>query len=131
MRKRLSRLLWFQALAMLLVSGMPLVVSGGEVPEEISSQWKFDPKQVSLRWDSEGKTLTFRQGIKKVIIRGPSDLYRLPYRVAFESGMEESAVLLILSDGNPTHLTGKVIDQNETANPQVYVVNPVGVIVGK
>ncbi len=115
---------------MLSVSGMPLAVSGGEVPEEVSSQWKFDPKQVSLRWDSEGKTLTFQQGVKKVIIRGPGDLYSLPYRVAFESGMAESAVLLILSDGNPTHITGKIIDQNETANPQVHVINPAGIMVG-
>ncbi len=101
------------------------------VPKEVRSQWTFDAEQVSLRWDAERRTLIFRQRVVQTVIRGPGDLYRLPYRVVFEADREESKALLVLGkDGSPTHLTGSVLEQNKAANPQVLLVNPAGMTVG-
>jgi len=132
--KRIHRRRCLPIIAMLMAAGISWTIceaSPESVPEEVRSQWKFNAEQVSLRWDAEREVLTFRQSAKKVIIRGPSDLYRLPYRLVFEADKEESAVLLVLGkDGNPTHLTGKILEQNEAVNPQVHLVNPAGVVIG-
>ena len=102
------------------------------VPEEVRSQWAFDAEQVSLRWDAERRILTFQQSVAQAVIRGPGDLYRLPYRVVFEADREESKILLVLGkDGSPTRLTGKILEQNEAANPQILLINPAGFLLGE
>lgn len=125
----LNRARWSSVTA---IMGFLAVLSavGDDLPESIASEWKVKTDQIEMLWDSKSKILQFRQLAAKAVVYGPSNLYELPYEIAFQSAVPDASILLILgADGTPTQISKKFV-KNESGNPQVYITNKAGMIVG-
>jgi hypothetical protein len=103
---------------------------GEDVPDSIRAEWKFKSEQIEARWDSKTKVLELHQSTAKAIVYGPGNLYELPYQISFHSTVPDASIILVLGDdGNPTCIPTRVLKENESQNPRVYLINKVGMVV--